>query len=117
MVQTGVPGLESLLENICQGEARKLHPQLVLFDALAAFKDKHQPRLTSKDATCEARRNFLDPFRVHVGWAGRLSWLLRCKNYHVAIFFLYLAAKSDDGIGQREMCRGTWIKVFGQHVF
>jgi hypothetical protein len=62
MVQTSTPGLESLLEKIQQDEARQLYPRLILYEALAVFRDKHQPRQPSKNAMCETRRDFLDSF-------------------------------------------------------
>jgi hypothetical protein len=62
MVQKESPALESLLNRIQRDEATKLYPRLVLFKALATFKDKSKQRQRSEDPLCEARRNFLDSF-------------------------------------------------------
>jgi len=40
----------------------KLYPRLALYEALAGFKDEHKRRQPSTNATCEARRDFLDSF-------------------------------------------------------
>jgi hypothetical protein len=62
MVQTTYPNLESLFKQIREDESKKLYPRLVLFEALAVFKDKPRPRQRSDDTICEARRDFLDSF-------------------------------------------------------
>lgn len=49
-------------ERIFHSAAKKLYPRLALFEALARFKDEHEPREPSSDSICEARRAFLDSF-------------------------------------------------------
>jgi hypothetical protein len=62
MAQRGPQVLDARLEKIQQDEAEKLYPRLLLFEALAGFKDKIKQRKPSEDPVCEARRNFLDSF-------------------------------------------------------
>lgn len=62
VTQRGNSSLESLREQIQRDETKKLYPRLVLFGALAIFKDKHKPRQQSEDPIYETRRNFLDSF-------------------------------------------------------
>lgn len=62
MVSGVYPALGSLLEQIQEDEAKKLYPRLVLFEALAVFKDKRRSRQRSDNPICEARRDFLDSY-------------------------------------------------------
>jgi hypothetical protein len=62
MVQIRNLNLESLFKQIREDESKKMYPRLVLFEALAVFKDKPRRRQQSEDTICEARRDFLDSF-------------------------------------------------------
>lgn len=52
----------SSLEQIFATASKEVYPRLALFEALAQFKDEHQPRAPSSDDVVEARRAFLDSF-------------------------------------------------------
>jgi hypothetical protein len=63
MVQQGGGGSTApSLERVFHSASKDLYPRLVLFEALAGFKDGHQRREPSSDDICEARREYQDSF-------------------------------------------------------
>lgn len=60
--QEGIDSAALSSDQIFQNATRNMYPKLVLFEALAGFKDDYNPRGRSSDDICEDRRDFLDSF-------------------------------------------------------